>query len=69
MDLRRAEVQLLDLIGGIDRQNITCPLAYLAKGMKIPGKYSARDAKIQPQISHYADIGDLPSKCLLQVKV
>ena len=53
------------------------PLIYSAKGTKspypggekIPWKYSARGAKIQPKISHSDDIGNLPSKCLPQGKV
>ena len=50
----------------IDKQ-VTFPQKYLAKGSKIPspgsekipGKYSARGAKIQPRFSHSADQGKI----------
>ena len=38
-------------------------------GEKTPLKYSARGAKIQPQISHSDDLGKLPSSFLPQGKV
>ena len=36
LELRRSKVQLLDLIGAMDRRKMKCPLKYLAKGKKIP---------------------------------
>ena len=34
LELKRSEFQLLDSIGAMNRRKVTCPLTYLAKGVK-----------------------------------
>ena len=64
--MRRSKVQLLDLIGAMDRQKHDVPTDIfsqghekpLDRGREKPLTYSARGVKSQPQISHYADLGN-----------